>query len=83
MTRATTTNASEWSMACTHLVATHKATVASSSSPTLEGEATLEPFPQWLEGSASAGPAPPTNMLPAHLVFTSGSGGREALASRH
>jgi hypothetical protein len=60
-------NASEWPMACSHLVASFKATEASSSSPALEGKATLKSFLRRLPGSILDGEVPPTYMLPALL----------------
>jgi hypothetical protein len=67
VTRTTAMNASEWPTACSHLVASFKATEASSSSPTLEGKATLKSFLRRLPGSILDGELPPTYMLPALL----------------
>jgi hypothetical protein len=69
MARTTTTNAFEWLLTYADLMATLKATETSSSSPTLEGDATCETFPQQLRGSIPAGTAPTIHMLPAFLGY--------------
>jgi hypothetical protein len=80
MPRVTATNASEIVTTCVDLVAMLEAAKAPSTSPMLEGEATLDTFPRRLRGSALAEAAPPTHMLPSFLSFNQGSSSREATA---
>jgi hypothetical protein len=68
MTRTTTADAPEGRTARADLVVTLEAPKASSPSPMLEGEATLDTFPQRLRGSSLAEAAPPTQMLPSPSI---------------
>jgi hypothetical protein len=83
MARTTTTDASEGPTACADLVATLEAPKASPSSPTLEGETTLNAFLLEQRRWRAARTAATTHLHPVSLASKSSTISKEATTGLH